>query len=136
MKKRARRRRELIKRKQRWLRITPEWWSLTPNEVAGLRDPLEDDEETTRFWKVSLTRHWSPEHPAAHAFACAQRRARTPAMCSCMMCGNPRRWFGAVTRQEKRSLDQLEYQLRELGEMGFSMPVPGRNNRMRGKARW
>ena len=31
--------------------------------------------------------------------------AHTPALCSCVMCGNPRKWFHELTVQEKRMVD-------------------------------
>ena len=30
--------------------------------------------------------------------------AETPAACSCWMCGNPRKWFGQRTIQERRMM--------------------------------
>ncbi len=40
----------------------------------------------------------------------ARKQARTPAPCSCNMCGNPRRYYGnsklALTRQELRSSEE------------------------------
>jgi len=39
----------------------------------------------------------------------ASRRWQHLAHCSCNMCGNPRRWFGAATRQETLAdVDTLE----------------------------
>lgn len=32
----------------------------------------------------------------------------TPTPCSCPMCGNPRKHFGEITRQEKKNLDIWE----------------------------
>jgi len=32
----------------------------------------------------------------------------TPAICSCWMCGNPRRYFGERTVQEQRLLQDIE----------------------------
>lgn len=38
------------------------------------------------------------------------RHAQTPAACSCWMCGNPRKYFGERTVQERRFLqDSQEY---------------------------
>lgn len=37
----------------------------------------------------------------------AGKLARTPANCSCDMCGNPRKWFNQRTIQEKKHLDIL-----------------------------
>lgn len=31
----------------------------------------------------------------------------TPALCSCPMCGNPRKWFGERTIQERRLFQDL-----------------------------
>ena len=36
----------------------------------------------------------------------------TPAPCSCWMCGNPRRYFGEKTVQEKRADDALSHEVR------------------------
>ena len=33
---------------------------------------------------------------------------RTPASCSCWMCGNPRKWFGERTVQERRAMQGVE----------------------------
>lgn len=41
---------------------------------------------------------------------CIGKAARTPAMCSCAMCGNPRKYFGHVTMAELRSnISEGEY---------------------------
>ena len=32
----------------------------------------------------------------------------TPASCSCPMCGNPRKWFGERTVQERRAMQEVE----------------------------
>lgn len=37
------------------------------------------------------------------------RRAATRAACSCWMCGNPRRFFGELTVQERRADDRLRH---------------------------
>ena len=42
------------------------------------------------------------------------RHAATPALCSCRMCGNPRRYFGEVSRQEQFAERSLLLQLREI----------------------
>lgn len=33
----------------------------------------------------------------------------TPKVCTCWMCGNPRRWHDELTMQERRSNDGLRY---------------------------
>ena len=33
---------------------------------------------------------------------------RTPKPCSCWMCGNPRKWFGERTVQERRAMQEVE----------------------------
>jgi hypothetical protein len=33
---------------------------------------------------------------------------RTPAICSCWMCGNPRKWFGERTVQERRAMQSID----------------------------
>ena len=33
---------------------------------------------------------------------------KTPTPCSCWMCGNPRRYFGQMTIQEKRMFQEVE----------------------------
>jgi len=33
---------------------------------------------------------------------------RTPKHCSCWMCGNPRKWFGKRTVQERRAMQEIE----------------------------
>ena len=38
---------------------------------------------------------------------------KTRAPCSCVMCGNPRRHFGAKTRQERIADEDMAEQLRE-----------------------
>lgn len=41
---------------------------------------------------------------------CIGKAARTPAMCSCAMCGNPRKYFGHVTMAELRcDISEGEY---------------------------
>jgi len=45
-----------------------------------------------------------------------QRLLRTRAACSCPMCGNPRRWFGEVTLQEKKADVVMAEQLQEVGD--------------------
>ena len=47
--------------------------------------------------------------------AMAIRRWQHPAVCSCLACGNPRKWFDAATRQETlAAVDALE-QFAEVG---------------------
>lgn len=36
------------------------------------------------------------------------RLARTPKPCSCWMCGNPRKWLGEVTKQERSAAQLLQ----------------------------
>lgn len=36
------------------------------------------------------------------------RVVATPCMCSCWMCGNPRRYLGEITMQEKTFLDKAK----------------------------
>jgi hypothetical protein len=121
MSRRAERRKQLAKRKIRWIAITQWWWGLTANEMAGIPDPLE--EEPNPFsWDASIYRHWSWDNTAGHAIQCAFRRARTPALCSCECCGNPRRLWGAPTNQERRSLDDYRFQVGELEGMGVKIP--------------
>ena len=38
--------------------------------------------------------------------------------CSCPMCGNLRRWFGVVTRQERKAVAIMRQQLQEFKEGG------------------
>ena len=33
--------------------------------------------------------------------------AQTPTLCSCWMCGNPRKWFGLKTIQERRMFQDV-----------------------------
>ncbi|MBK1666538.1 hypothetical protein CKO28_00590 [Rhodovibrio sodomensis] len=44
--------------------------------------------------------------------ACAERTADHLAVCSCTMCGNPRRHFGSRTLQEQRACADTREQLR------------------------
>lgn len=37
------------------------------------------------------------------------RQYRTPCMCSCYMCGNPRKHFGELTIQERKFNDKQRY---------------------------
>jgi hypothetical protein len=39
-----------------------------------------------------------------------------PKMCSCPMCGNPRKWLNERTIQEMRDLERMEYDLEELSD--------------------
>lgn len=34
-------------------------------------------------------------------------KAETPKPCSCFMCGNPRKWFGEKTVQERRAFQDV-----------------------------
>jgi hypothetical protein len=43
------------------------------------------------------------------------RVARTPVICSCIGCGNPRRSYGAITAPEQRAKDALDHDVREIG---------------------
>jgi len=43
-----------------------------------------------------------------------KRLVATPTPCSCPMCGNPRKYFGYVTIQEKRSNDDFNEQLKDV----------------------
>lgn len=40
----------------------------------------------------------------------------TPCRCSCFMCGNPRKWFHKITVHEKRHLDILHDEMKELDD--------------------
>lgn len=44
-----------------------------------------------------------------------RRFRRQAALCSCPMCGNPRKWFGQRTVQERRADIATRDQLREVG---------------------
>lgn len=48
-----------------------------------------------------------------------QRTAKTPAPCSCWACGNPRKWFKAVTIQERSWDEQSRDVFREEGVEQF-----------------
>lgn len=37
----------------------------------------------------------------------ASSRVETPKPCSCFMCGNPRKWFGEKTVQERRAFQDV-----------------------------
>jgi len=53
---------------------------------------------------------WLRIHDADQAKISAQQfhNRRTP--CSCSGCGNPRRWFGEITMQERRALDVKDFE--------------------------
>lgn len=36
--------------------------------------------------------------------------AKNNTLCSCWMCGNPRKYFGEITRQEKRAISYDSYE--------------------------
>lgn len=40
--------------------------------------------------------------------------AQTRALCSCWMCGNPRKYFGDITLQERRLQDEAQDEIIEL----------------------
>jgi len=68
-----------------------------------------------RHWRSTLRSQWpraGKQLSADPSFVGIM--ATTPARCSCHMCGNPRKWFGQSTRQEKRAdlemHEQLEHQ--------------------------
>lgn len=42
------------------------------------------------------------------------KMVHTPALCSCHMCGNPRKYEHTRTIQELKQLEQLDYDLMEL----------------------
>ncbi len=52
-----------------------------------------------------------------------QRTAITPAICSCWGCGNPRKWFGAATIQERVWDEQSRDALKEENLGVFVRPV-------------
>lgn len=43
-------------------------------------------------------------------------RARTPKPCSCVMCGNPRKFFGDKTKQELNSILKLKESIQLLNQ--------------------
>lgn len=56
----------------------------------------------------------------------SKKRSVNPASCSCWMCGNPRKYFGAVTRQEATWLDRAR---QELAEEGLRNSLPQRRTK-------
>lgn len=52
--------------------------------------------------KRSRRFHWGRD--LAHELKSLAKAVNTPCPCSCWMCGNPRRYFGELTRQERRRL--------------------------------
>lgn len=55
--------------------------------------------------------HDNPEQKVIRA----RRTAVTPSPCSCWCCGNPRKWFGAATIQERVADEQTRDAFREEG---------------------
>lgn len=61
-----------------------------------------------RHHKIRLAkkrRFYGSQYPA---FQGGYILKETPAACSCWMCGNPRKWFGEPTIQEKKWMQDLD----------------------------
>ena len=57
--------------------------------------------------------HTDPEEHEQWMRTYASRRVNTSSMCSCWMCGNPRKYFGHLTLQEERHLLSFDEEVRE-----------------------
>lgn len=53
-------------------------------------------------------------------------RATTPKACSLHCCGNPRKWYKRITKQEARNLLSFKEQLLELEVPSLSNKIPNR----------
>ena len=50
--------------------------------------------------------------------------------CSCPMCGNPRKWFGAVTIQERKQRVRADVDLDNLPKQVLRKPKRSQNKKM------
>ena len=77
--------------------------STEEDKFAHSKRLLNDENAIKKQAKIAK-RHGvtTPEH------AYAKRHALTCGDANCVMCGNPRKFFGEVTQQEKRMLQDLE----------------------------
>ena len=71
--------------------------ALRRHHVARLKKSRSD------YWGHVLGLEWEPQHLGAVV--------QHPCICSCWMCGNPRKWVGERTLQERREMQENLWQL-------------------------
>lgn len=82
-------------------------------KYSNERHVVGRDVELVAGWQVirnSLSQHTRIQAKRLRTgapYLAKPKAVRTPTPCSCWMCGNPRKWFGDVTVQE-RSFAQTE----------------------------
>lgn len=70
-------------------------------------------EQKKKAWAKKAAREWYGNEPTDKQIG---HLAHAPAMCSCHMCGNPRKYFGEKTMQERRQDYALVAQLEEAAD--------------------
>lgn len=77
-------------------------WELSKDPSRALRrHHRERLKQARRYWR------WGREDLAVHPVQWG-KALKTPAICSCPMCGNPRKWFGDATVQERRAWQKMD----------------------------
>ena len=72
-------------------------------------------QKVLEVWRGTERRH--PEWYANDS-QLAQALLRTRVLCSQACCGNPRKWFGEITRQERKANEEAKCQIEEsLGQI-------------------
>jgi hypothetical protein len=84
---------------------------------------LEENDMRTRAWRRRQQARIKARIAAWPWVACEDLAAdpiwlgkmvQTPHPCSGMCCGNPRKWWGEMTRQERRKADDAAEQMSEI----------------------
>jgi hypothetical protein len=78
--------------------------STEEDKFAHSKRLLKDDNAIKKQKKIAD--HYGNETPE-HAYA--KRHAMTCGNSNCVMCGNPRKFLGQVTQQEKRMMQDIEH---------------------------
>lgn len=61
-------------------------------------------EQKRKAWARKAGREWYGKEPTDKQIG---HLAHAPAMCSCYMCGNPRKWWKQKTRQELKLFNKV-----------------------------
>lgn len=78
----------------------------------------------TNEWSIARYPDWAGYYDDGGPLFQTMRFTRVP--CSCAACGNPRRHFGGVTRQERRADDRMRAEICDIlrtGGNGSTLPV-------------
>ena len=75
-----------------------------------LKNPSDTARAERRAHRARLMRarrrHWGQDLSGPDRRAALSKASRTPASCSCFMCGNPRRYFDEPTMPERRAFQE------------------------------